>query len=323
MAHNGVSLVTGAAGFLGSHLVDRLLELGHLVFGLDNLCTGRLANLSRAMGNPRFLFFQVDVAAAVWRPPVKLEYIWHLASPASPVDYRRLSLETLLVNSLGTMNLLELAHEHRAAFLLASTSEVYGDPEVHPQPEEYRGNVSCTGERACYDEGKRFAEALTFEYRRRHGINARVVRIFNTYGPRMQAGDGRVVPNFICQALRGLPLTVYGEGRQTRSFVYVADEVEGIIRAMLYPGTDGQVFNLGNPDERSILELAGIIARLCGVELKVENRPLPPDDPRRRCPDITKARAVLGWEPKTSLEEGLKETIAYFRRLLNGGGLSG
>jgi len=213
---------------------------------------------------------------------------------------------------VGTKRMLDLALAHGARFLLASTSEVYGDPQVHPQPEDYWGNVNPVGERACYDEGKRFAEALTMEYHRRYGLDVRIVRIFNTYGPRMQIKDGRVVPNFICQALRGEPLTVYGDGSQTRSFVFVSDEVEGIFRAMTCPGTKGEVFNLGNPQEHTILEFARIIAGICGVELNVAFNPLPPDDPRKRCPDISKARHILGWEPVTPLEEGLRITLDYF-----------
>jgi nucleoside-diphosphate-sugar epimerase len=308
-----VSLVSGAAGFLGSHLVDRLLREGHFVVGLDNLLTGSLENLGLALQNRKFLFVPEDLAAL---PEVhlagRLDYIWHLASPASPVHYRRHGVETMLVNSLGTKRMLDLAVSCGAAFLLASTSEVYGDPEVHPQPESYWGRVNPNGERACYDESKRFAEALTFEYRRRYGINARVVRIFNTYGPRMQPADGRVVPNLIRQALRGEPFTIYGTGKQTRSFIYVDDLIEGLYRALTWPATDGEVFNLGNPDERSVIDLARVIAALRGVEPRMEFHPLPADDPTRRCPDITRARRVLHWEPRTPLETGLRATINCF-----------
>lgn len=312
-----VSLVTGAAGFLGSNLVDRLLNEGHLVVGVDNLATGNLKNLEYAIsrGN-KFHFIEGDITEEINLPPLKYDYIWHLASPASPKDYRQLSIETMLVNSLGTKRMLDLALTQGARFLLASTSEVYGDPEIHPQPEDYWGNVNPIGERACYDEGKRFAEALTMEYHRRYGLDVRIVRIFNTYGPRMQINDGRVVPNFICQALRGEPLTIYGDGSQTRSFIFVNDEIEGIFRAMTYPHTKGEVFNLGNPEERTILEFAQIIAEICGVKLNVVFKPLPPDDPKRRCPDISKAKNILEWEPVTSLEKGLRITLDYFSSAL-------
>lgn len=313
--NNPVSLVTGAAGFLGSHLVDYLLAEGHLVVGVDNLCTGNLQNLEKACAcRERFYFLEADITDEIELPSYKYDYIWHLASPASPKDYRRLSIETLMVNSLGTKKMLDLALKHGSRFLLASTSEVYGDPEVHPQPESYWGNVNPIGQRACYDEGKRFAEALTMEYHRRYDLDARIVRIFNTYGPRMKMDDGRVVPNFICQALRGEPLTVYGEGAQTRSFVFVTDEIEGIYRAMTCTGTKGEVFNLGNPEEYSILDFARIISEICGVDFKVEYSPLPPDDPRKRCPDIDKARRLLQWKPGVSLKEGLRITIDDFRR---------
>jgi nucleoside-diphosphate-sugar epimerase len=308
-----VSLVTGAGGFLGSHLVDRLLIEGHRVICLDNLCTGRLKNLKNALSyENRAFFMQADIAAKLDLPDLPINCIWHLASPASPVDYRRLNIETMLVNSVGTKNMLDLAVKHNAKFLLASTSEAYGDPQVHPQPETYWGNVNPVGERACYDESKRFAEALTLEYYRRYSLDVRIIRIFNTYGPRMQVNDGRVVPNFIYQALQGEPLTVYGDGSQTRSFVYVNDEVEGILRAMLREHTTGEVINIGNPEEYSIREFAEIVARLCGVKMNVVYKPLPADDPTRRCPDISKAKTLLGWEPVTTLEQGLAVTIDYF-----------
>jgi nucleoside-diphosphate-sugar epimerase len=309
-----VSLVAGAAGFIGSHLTDRLLREGHQVIGLDNLCTGNMDNLEQAVKDPLFKFILGDITEKIELPTVKLDYIWHLASPASPVDYRRLSLETLFVNSQGTRSMLELALQHDAHFLLASTSEVYGDPKVHPQVETYWGNVNSVGERACYDEGKRFAEALAWEYRRRYELNARIIRIFNTYGPRMQIRDGRVVPNFIWQALRKEPLTIYGEGNQTRSFVFVDDEVEGILRAMLYPDTDGEIINLGNPEEKTILAFAGVVSELCGVSVNFSFQPLPVDDPTRRCPDISKAHRLLSWFPETSLNTGLGRTIEYFQR---------
>lgn len=308
-----ISLVSGAAGFLGSHLVDRLLREGHFVVGLDNLLTGNMENLGAASRNRKFLFIPDDLAA----PPEvqlagRLEYIWHLASPASPIHYRKHGIETMLTNSLGTKRMLDLAVSCGAVFLLASTSEVYGDPEVHPQPESYWGRVNPHGERACYDESKRFAEALTFEYRRRYGVNARIVRIFNTYGPRMQPDDGRAVPNLVLQALRGQPFTIYGTGEQTRSFIYVDDLIEGLYRALTWAATDGEVLNIGHPDERSIVDLARTIAVLQGLEPRLEFHSLPADDPVRRCPDITRARRVLCWKPRTSLEAGLQATINYF-----------
>ncbi|GAB6931808.1 SDR family oxidoreductase [Calditerricola satsumensis] len=311
-----VSLITGAAGFLGSHLVDRLLAEEHFVVGVDNLSTGNLKNLDHVISRNDFLFVAGDITGEMELPDLKYDYVWHLASPASPKDYRRLSIETMMVNAIGTKKMLDLALAHNAKFLLASTSEAYGDPQVHPQPEEYWGNVNPIGERACYDESKRFAEALTMEYHRRYDLDVRIVRIFNTYGPRMQINDGRVVPNFICQALRGEPLTVYGDGSQTRSFVFVQDEVEGIFRAMTCHGTKGEVFNIGNPEEYSILEFARLIAQICGVELNVVYKPLPPDDPRKRCPDISKAKRVLNWEPVTPLEKGLRITLDYFSSVL-------
>lgn len=308
-------LVTGAAGFLASHMIDRLLSYGSVVTGTDNLSTGNLENLAEARKSPNFSFIRHDV---VGKLPVKgsFDFVVHLASPASPVDYHRLSIETMMVNGLGTKNLLDLALESGAVFLLASTSEVYGDPLVHPQKESYWGNVNPNGPRACYDESKRFAEALTMEYYRRYGLDVRIARIFNTYGPRMGLHDGRVVPNFISQALQGKPLTVYGDGRQTRSFVYVMDEVDGLLRLLSAPDMAGEVVNLGNPEERSILEFARIIAELCGCECRIEYKELPQDDPMQRCPDITKAKALLGWEPKTALPEGLRQTIVYFETML-------
>jgi len=296
-------------------MTDRLLSFGCRVTGMDNLSTGAVDNLAAAMQNPNFKFVRHDVVSEL---PLEgpFDFVAHLASPASPVDYRRLSIETMLVNGPGTKNVLDLALESGAVFLLASTSEVYGDPLVHPQKETYWGNVNPTGPRACYDESKRFAEALTMEYHRRHGLDVRIARIFNTFGPRIRPDDGRVVPNFIVQALRREPLTVYGDGQQTRSFLYVADQIEGLLQLLAAPGANGEVVNIGNPEERTILEFARIVSELCGSEYRIEHRELPPDDPSRRCPDITKARALLGWEPKTPLHEGLAQTAAYFRRML-------
>lgn len=309
------ALVTGAAGFLGSHLVDRLLAAGCRVVGADNFSTGNLANLSTALKNSLFSFKKADITENLVLE-ADFDFIFHLASPASPVDYRRFSIETMLVNALGTKKLLDLAREKGAVFLLASTSEVYGDPLVHPQPETYWGNVNPTGPRACYDESKRFAEALTVEYHRRYDLDVRIARIFNTYGPRMRLNDGRVVPNFISQALRGEPLTVYGDGRQTRSFVYVDDEIDGLLRLAAAPHAAGEVVNLGNPEEKSILEFAQLVAHLVGVKCRIEYKELPVDDPARRCPDISKARKLLSWQPKTPLEEGLRATIAFFKQEL-------
>ncbi len=308
-----VSLVSGAGGFLGSHLVDRLLEAGHFVVGIDSFNTGSLDNLDHALSpNNHFILVQADITEDFQLPNLAYDYIWHLASPASPVDYRRLSIETMLVNSNGTGNMLKVALKNRAKFLLASTSEVYGDPLVHPQPEIYWGNVNSVGERACYDESKRFAEALVFEYHRRYSMNIRIVRIFNTYGPRMRIKDGRVVPNFICQALKNEALTVYGSGSQTRSFAFVDDEIEGIFRAMTYENTNGQVINLGNPEEYTVKELASVVAAICSVKLQIKYGDLPPDDPSKRCPDISRAKELLKWYPSVPLKQGIGRTVAYF-----------
>ncbi|HEX5503123.1 MAG TPA: UDP-glucuronic acid decarboxylase family protein [Thermomicrobiales bacterium] len=314
-------LVAGGAGFIGSHLCDRLLAQGHDVIAVDNFATGRAANVAHLGDHERFRLVTADVTEPlpVGLPPV--ERVYHLASPASPNaasprSYMRLPLATAAVNTVGTQRLLDRARRDGARFLFASTSEVYGDPTVHPQPESYRGNVSTTGPRAIYDEAKRFGETLVAAYHREMGVDARIVRIFNTFGERMDPADGRVVVNFVTQALRGEPLTIYGDGAQTRSFCYVADLVAGLLAAMETEGVAGQVFNLGNPDERTIAEFAATIQRLCGVDLPVEHRPLPVDDPTRRCPDIARARAVLGWAPAVALEEGLRRTIPYFRRAL-------
>jgi len=305
-------LVTGGAGFIGANLCERLLNDGHEVVCLDNLYTGRMANVEPFLANRRFEFVQHDV-----RKPISLQVdqIYHLACPASPPAYQRDPIFTITTAFQGTLNMLELARERRVPVLLASTSEVYGDPLVHPQVETYWGNVNPAGARSCYDEGKRAAETLARDYQRHHGVDARVVRIFNTYGPRMDPTDGRVVSNFVVQALRGEPLTVYGDGSQTRSFCYVDDLVEGLVRAMRaprYPGT----LNLGNPAEFTVRELAETVLALTGGRSALVFRPLPEDDPVRRRPDITRARDALGWEPQTALHDGLKPTIAYFAGLL-------
>ena len=307
-------LITGAAGFLGSHLADRILADGHHVVGVDNFLTGSADNLAHLRTEPRFDFIERDVSYGALRLAGPIDGVMHLASPASPVDYYEHPIATLDVGSMGTRNALELARAFGARFLLASTSEVYGDPHVHPQPESYWGNVNPVGPRSCYDEAKRFAEALTMAYHRAHGVDTRIVRIFNTYGPRMRPHDGRVVSNFIVQALRGDPLTVYGGGQQTRSFCYVTDEVEGLWRLLLRG--DHEPTNIGNPDEFTMLELADLVVELTGSDSEIERRPLPADDPKQRRPDITKARERLGWQPRVPLREGLAHTIAYFRSRL-------
>jgi dTDP-glucose 4,6-dehydratase len=304
-------IVAGGSGFLGSHLCDYLLAKGEEVLSLDNLITGDEANLAQARRSPRFSFRRQDVTAP-FEVEGRVDYVWNLASPASPPDYQRAPIETLRVGSVGTMNLLDLARKHDARFLQASTSEVYGDPHVSPQPEEYWGNVNPVGIRSMYDEAKRFGEAAVMAYRRQHGVDTRIVRIFNTYGPRMRLDDGRVVPNFIGQALRNEPLTVYGDGRQTRSFCYVEDEVEGLYRLMM--SDYALPMNVGNPAEITILQFAQAIEKVMGRKLDVVFRPLPQDDPMQRRPDITKARSVLGWEPRVDLEEGLRRTVDFYRR---------
>src|SRR6266404_4161414 len=296
------SVVTGAAGFLGSHLTDLLLARNHQVIGIDNFVTGAVRNISHIGGNPNFKFIQQDVTEFIFLDgPV--DYVWHFASPASPIDYLELPIQTLKVGSLGTHKALGLARHKKARFLLASTSEIYGDPLVHPQKEEYWGNVNTIGPRGCYDEAKRFAEALTMAYNKEHGVETRIVRIFNTYGPRMRLNDGRVVPAFISQALKHKPVTVFGQGGQTRSFCYVSDLVEGIYRLML--SDYDQPMNIGNPAEMTVLEFAREIIRTTGSRSKIVFRPLPQDDPKQRQPDITRARKILGWEPKVALADGL------------------
>ncbi len=313
-----VSVVTGGAGFLGSHLCDRLLAEGHRVIAMDNLITGRIENIEHLAGHPSFRFIHHDVTEYIFLPgPV--DFVFHFASPASPIDYLELPIQTLKVGALGTHKALGLARAKGARFVLASTSEVYGDPTIHPQPESYWGNVNPIGPRGVYDEAKRFAEAMTMAYHRAHGLDTKIARIFNTYGPRMRPRDGRVVPAFITQVLRGEPLTIFGDGRQTRSFGYVDDLIEGIWR--LANSALHEPVNLGNPHEMTILEFAEAIQRACGRRVEVVFRPLPVDDPRVRQPDITRARTELGWEPRVSLEEGLARTVEYFRRLLETGQL--
>jgi UDP-glucuronate decarboxylase len=301
-------LVTGGAGFIGSHLIDRLMEQGHDVLCLDNFFTGDKRNISKWLGNPYFELIRHDVTE-----PIRLEVqqIYHLACPASPVHYQYNPVKTIKTNVIGTMNMLGLAKRVKARLLMASTSEVYGDPDVHPQTEDYRGNVNTIGIRSCYDEGKRVAETLCFDYHRQNNVDIRVARIFNTFGSRMLENDGRVVSNFVVQALRGIPLTVYGDGSQTRSFCYVSDLVEGLMRLM--NGDHIGPVNLGNPDEYTILQLAEKIQKMVNPGAEIQFKPLPQDDPRQRQPDITRAKTWLGWEPKVHVDEGLKMTIDDFR----------
>ncbi len=306
-------LVTGGAGFIGSHLCERLVSQGHEVFCLDNLCTGNMENLEEVKDSPLFRLIIADVTEPL---SLEVDAVIHLASPASPKDYGRLVVETMLANSLGTYQTLEVARKGGARYLLASTSEVYGDPLKVPQDEAYHGNVNPVGPRSCYDESKRFAEALTASYGRIHGLEAVIMRIFNTYGPRMRREDGRVIPNFIQQALAGEPLTVYGDGSQTRSFCYIDDLVEGICRALQSEEAVGEVINLGSDEEMTVLELAETIRKSLGSSSGITFLPLPEDDPQRRRPHLEKARRILGWEPKTSLEEGLRKAAEWFREEL-------
>ena len=304
------TLITGGAGFIGSHLCERFLAEGHDVVCVDNFITGRPENIRQLLDNPKFRVIVHDVSEPLFVDGL-VDNVLHFASPASPVDYVKSSIQTLKIGSLGTHVALGIAKAHGARFLLASTSEVYGDPAVHPQTEDYWGNVNPVGERSMYDEAKRFAEAMTMAYHRTHGVATRIVRIFNTHGPRMRLRDGRVVPNFIAQALRNEPMTVYGDGSQTRSFCYVSDLVEGIVR-LLRSDYSGPV-NCGNPTEVTILKFAQVIKELTGSRSEIVFRPLPEDDPKQRQPDITRARKVLNWEPKVTLEDGLARTIEYFR----------
>ncbi len=302
-------LVTGAAGFLGSHLTDALLGEGHTVIGVDNLSTGNRANLSHLREEPRFQLVETDICKPF--DVGRVDYVFNFASPASPVDYDRLGPETLLVGSAGTVNTLEIAKKYQAGFLHASTSECYGDPEVHPQVETYWGNVNPIGPRSVYDEAKRFSEATIMAYHRYYGVDTHMVRIFNTYGPRLQANDGRVISNFMMQALRGEPLTIYGDGSQTRSFCFVSDLIEGIVR--LSRSEEHLPVNIGNPVEWTILECAHEVLAVTGSKSEIVSRPLPQDDPKQRQPDITKARSLLGWEPKVKLREGLERSLDYFK----------
>ena len=304
------SVVTGGAGFLGSHLVDLLIARGHKVIAIDNFVTGSVHNIDHLSGNQNFKFIEQDVTEFLFLHE-SVDYVWHFASPASPIDYLELPIQTLKVGSLGTHKALGLATHKKARFLLASTSEIYGDPLVHPQREDYWGNVNTIGPRGCYDEAKRFAEAMTMAYHREHGVETRIVRIFNTYGPRMRLHDGRVVPAFISQAIKHKPVTVFGKGGQTRSFCYVSDLIEGIYRLMNSSTSDP--VNIGNPHELTVLEFAREIIRATGSRSRIVYKPLPQDDPKQRQPDITRARSILKWEPKVALKEGLTKTIEYFR----------
>ncbi|XHR28252.1 MAG: UDP-glucuronic acid decarboxylase family protein [Chthoniobacteraceae bacterium] len=305
-----ISLVTGGAGFLASHLTDRLLAEGHRVIGIDNFITGSQDNIAHLAGNENYRFIKQDVTEYLFIDE-PLDYVWHFASPASPIDYLEHPIPTLKVGSLGTHNALGLAKAKKAAFIIASTSECYGDPLVHPQTEDYWGNVNPIGPRGVYDEAKRFAEAITMAYHRYHHVNTHIVRIFNTYGPRMRLRDGRVVPAFIGEALTGAPITIFGDGSQTRSFCYVSDLIDGIYRLML--SDFHEPVNIGNPREMTIREFAEQIIKITGSHSTIETHPLPVDDPKVRKPDITRARKLLGWEPKVTFEEGIVKTIDYFR----------
>ena len=309
-----VSVVTGGAGFLGSHLVDRLLAEGHRVIAIDNLITGNTANIGHLAGNENFRFIKHNVSNFIFLPEEKIDYIFHFASPASPIDYLELPIPTLKVGALGTHNALGLAKDKKASFILASTSEVYGDPLEHPQKEDYWGNVNPIGPRGVYDEAKRFGEAITMAYHRYHRVDTKIVRIFNTYGPRMRLRDGRVVPAFIGQALSGQPLSVFGDGLQTRSFCYVSDLIDGIFKLAM--SSFHEPVNLGNPREMTIKQFAEEIIRITETKSAIEYKPLPVDDPKVRQPNILRAKEVLGWEPRVAFEEGIKKTIDYFKESL-------
>src|ERR1700752_1193186 len=309
-----VSVVTGGAGFLGSHLTDRLLAEGHRVIAIDNLVTGNTANIGHLAGEKNFRFIKHNVSNFIFLLDEKLDYVFHFASPASPIDYLELPIPTLKVGALGTHNTLGLAKDKKASFILASTSEVYGDPLEHPQKEDYWGNVNPIGPRGVYDEAKRFAEAITMAYHRYHRVDTRIVRIFNTYGPRMRLRDGRVVPAFIGQALSGQPLSVFGDGSQTRSFCYASDLIDGIFRLAM--SNFHEPVNIGNPREMTIKQFAEEIIRITGAKSKIEDKPLPEHDHNVRQPDISRAKKILGWEPRVDFERGIKETIEYFRDAL-------
>jgi dTDP-glucose 4,6-dehydratase len=314
MTDQKTSVVAGGAGFIGSHLGDALLGLGHNVICIDNLVTGSETNIVQAKQNPNFTFLRHDIIDSVPEISAHVDYVFNLASPASPMDFKTLAEEIALVNAIGSVNMLKLAKANTARYLEASTSEVYGDPAQHPQKETYWGNVNPNGVRSCYDESKRFAEALTMVYVRKYGLDARIIRIFNTYGPRMRKDDGRVVSSFINQALEGKPLTVFGDGTQTRSFCYVSDLVSGILAVMLGDNLKGEVFNLGNPEEYSVKDLAQKILTLTGSVSHITFVALPEDDPVRRQPDITKIKTRLQWEPKVTVEEGLTHTIEFYKK---------
>jgi len=307
-------LVTGGAGFIGSNLCEAVLNKGYDVLCLDNLSTGNKKNIEHLLNNSKFKFIQYDVTKPI---DLKVDFIFHLASPASPIDYQKLPIETSMANSIGIYNMLELARKNNARFLLASTSEVYGDPIEHPQKETYWGNVNPFGMRSCYDESKRFAETLTISFHRKYNLDVRIARIFNTYGPRMRLNDGRVIPNFIIQALTNKPITVYGHGKQTRSFCFISDMVDGLMKFMFIDGLSGEVINLGSTDERKIIEVAKFLKELTSSKSDIVFRPLPEDDPVKRKPDTTKAKKLLNWETKVDLKTGLIKTVEWFRKELN------
>ncbi|MDQ7056805.1 MAG: SDR family oxidoreductase [Persephonella sp.] len=309
-------LITGAAGFIGSHLCDKFLKEGFYVIGLDNFLTGSPDNIAHLFGNKNFRFIEYDVTNYIYIPD-EIDIILHFACPASPVDYLKHPIHTMKVDSLGTLHTLGLAKRKNSRYVFASTSEVYGDPQIHPQPETYWGNVNPVGIRSVYDEAKRFSEAMSMAYYREHGIDVRIARIFNTYGERMRINDGRVIPNFISQALEGKKLTVYGDGTQTRSFCYIDDMVEGIFLLAVKENLDGEIFNLGTPKEHTIIEIARKIVHMTGSNSGITFLPPLEDDPKKRCPDISKAKNVLGWKPKISLDEGLENTIQYFKLKIN------